>query len=166
MNQLVIRTATATMDSISKAVKNRNPRVVYNELIERNSLADGPKDLQQVRSKKYNDKRKLNDNPGHVKNLADQLLHVINMSRTHPTVKLVTNSKYFGVVLITGEQINDIKRFCCSGLTPMGIDTTFNPGEVFVTAFSYKQLSVTNSANSDHSIILGPVFLHGASTFE
>ena len=154
------------MDSISKAVKNRNPRVVYNELIERNSLADGPKDLQQVRSKKYNDKRKLNDNPGHVKNLADQLLHVINMSRTHPTVKLVTNSKDFGVVLITGEQINDINRFCCSGLTPMSIDKTFNPGEVFVAAFSFKQLSVTNSANSDHPIILGPVFLHGASTFE
>ena len=48
----------------------------------------------------------------------------------------------------------------------MGIDKIFNLEEVFLTAFYYKQLSVTNSVNCDHPIILGPVFLNGASTFE
>ena len=41
-----------------------------------------------------------------------------------------------------------------------------NFGEVFAAAFCYKQISVTNTTNCDHSIILGPVFLHESSSFE
>ena len=60
----------------------------------------------------------------------------------------------------------DIKRFCCSGITPLGFDKTYNLGEVFVTASAYKQLAVLNTQTDDHPIMLGPTFLHRSSTFE
>ena len=87
-------------------------------------------------------------------------------ARKNCMIRNVDIGKNFGVLIYSEEQLLDIKRFCCTGKTPLGFDRTFNLGELFVTASAFKQLSVTNPSNGQHPIILGPLFLHGFSTFE
>ena len=50
---------------------------------------------------------------------------------------------------------------------PIGIDRTFNIGRFFVTALVYKNLRIVRADNAEeHSLFIGPVFIHRDSTFE
>ena len=46
------------------------------------------------------------------------------------------------------------------------MDRTFNLGDVFATVFVYKNTSVYRQDSQDHPIFLGPIMLHGQSTFD
>ena len=82
------------------------------------------------------------------------------MSRNHDIVRLVANGKDFCIVLFTFDQINDIKRFCCTGKTPFGVDKTFNLGLfIFLQTSSYCNVCVVGLSNN-----YGSFFLHGSST--
>ena len=134
-----------------------------------NDIMDAPRNPQQIRSKKYHDKKKI---PGNTtsNNFADQMQQVIQMTEICDTIQQVIYNKLKGcipaVIMYTEDQITDIKRFCCSGQTVLGVDKTFNLGDIFVTACNYKQLSVTSCTANDHPLFPGPLFLHGHSTFE
>ena len=88
------------------------------------------------------------------------------MSIDEPSIRMVKTDKNFGVVIFSENQINDVQRFCCSGKTVLGVDKTFNLGEVFVTASTFKNLALMNPLSDDHPIFLGPMYLHGSSTFD
>ena len=124
-------------------------------------------------TKKYHDKRKerMSSTAGKTSyhsNIADNYLAVQNMVQNHAMVQQVVHLKgKMPTVTFTDEQIMDIKKLCCSGCAVLGFDKTFNIVDgVFVTASTFKQLAVTNVDGGDTPIFLGPVFLHGNSTFE
>ena len=85
----------------------------------------------------------------------------------HPFVQSVGTSKgkVSTVILYTDEMIQDIQRCCASSdrgeATVLGIDKTFNLGDVHVTATAYKNITVTRSSTGEHPIFAGPMFLHG-----
>jgi len=58
-------------------------------------------------------------------------------------------------------------NMCCdrSDHSVLGVDKTFNLGEVFVTATAYKQQSVVKKASHEHPVVFGPILIHGSSTF-
>ena len=68
--------------------------------------------------------------------------------------------------MYTTEQIQNIKTFCCTGKTVLGFDKTFNLGKFFAIVAVFKHLGLTNSTSNEHPIFLGPMFLHGQSTFK
>ena len=103
------------------------------------------KDLQQIRNKKYYEKNKTNsETTKGAKNLSDQLQIISSMSIDEPSIRMVKTDKNFRVVIFGENQINDVQRFCCSGKTVLGVDKTFNLGEVFVTASTFKNLASSN----------------------
>ena len=90
------------------------------------------------------------------------------MTKTHPFVKSVKHIiglQHPAVTLFTGQQISDIKRFCCKEKDAiLGIDKTYNLGDFHVTPTVYKDLSVMRRSTMDHPICFGPTFIHTSST--
>ena len=90
------------------------------------------------------------------------------MAKTHKDfireVK-ISNDKVPATIQYTDDQVQDIKRFCCSSSivhsTPLGFDKTFNLGDVHVTVDVFKHLAVKRRQTDDHPIFAGPMFLHG-----
>ena len=96
----------------------------------------------------------------------EELLH------THPFVRLVMQAKdkVPCVVLYTDEQLQDIRRLCCTAphgqTTVLGFDKTYNLGDIHVTVSIFKNLSVLRTTTGDHPIFAGPMFLHGNSDYD
>ena len=163
-----VRMPATTMDLIGQKVKTQKPLTVYNELLLANDIIDAPRNPQQIRSKKYHDKKKTSPTLTTSTNFADQMQQVIKMTETCETIQQVIYNKGSipSVIMFSDDQITDIKRFCCTGQSVLSVDKTFNLGEIFVTASNYKQLSVISCTSNDHPFFPGPLFLHGHSTFE
>jgi hypothetical protein len=71
------------------------------------------------------------------------------------------------VVLYTDEQIQDIKRLCCKeNGSILGVDKTYNLGQLFLTTTVFKNLSMVRCDTGAPPIFLGPSFLHRKSDFE
>ena len=103
------------MDKIKDLAKSTKLRVAYNKLVTEVDISEAPKDLQQIRNKKYYEKKKTNsETTKGAKNLADQLQIISSMSIDEPSIRMVKTDKNFGVVIFSENQINDVQRFCCS----------------------------------------------------
>lgn len=50
-------------------------------------------------------------------------------------------------------------------MTVLGVDKTYNLGQVHVTVTTFKNLSVTNRKTRDHPIFIGPILIHGNSDY-
>ena len=86
----------------------------------------------------------------------DEFVQRVNHGKNCPT----------SIILYVAQQILDIKRFCCSGSTVLGIDKTFNLGKVYATVMVFKNLSVVKSSTGEHPLFLGPILLHCNSNYE
>ena len=66
------------------------------------------------------------------------------------------------VVFAFEQQLEDLARFCCNAVrfSIMGIDPTFNLGNVFVTVTTYKHLMVKRKSNNEQPVFIGPCFIH------
>ena len=53
-----IRTPGHIMADIGIQAKHRLPKQLYNDMNQDNSILEGPKDMKQIKNKKYHDKRK------------------------------------------------------------------------------------------------------------
>ena len=94
-------------------------------------------------------------------NIADQVICVEEMTKTHEFVQSVKHIKGMNhpvITLFTEQQINDIKRFCCTeDAGVLGMDKTYNLGEFHVTRTVYIDKSVKRREGSkDHPICFGP----------
>ncbi|WAR28744.1 hypothetical protein MAR_014448, partial [Mya arenaria] len=71
------------------------------------------------------------------------------------------------VILYTDEQLQDIGLFCCQENegTILGVDKTYNFGQLHLTTTVFKNLSVVRTDTAEPPIFLGPSFLHGKSDF-
>ncbi|GFS04422.1 hypothetical protein ElyMa_001175300 [Elysia marginata] len=74
-----------------------------------------------------------------------------------------------GIVLFTTQQIRDIWRFCCSSPpgegTVLGVDKTFNLGQLHVTPTVFKHLGIVRPTTNTHPIFIGPTLIHGSTFF-
>ena len=66
--------------------------------------------------------------------------------------------------LMTDQQIIDLKRFCGTVRTVLGVDKIYNLGDFFVTPAVFKDLSVLRRSTKQHSITVGPTCIHTNSS--
>nr|XP_039265581.1 uncharacterized protein LOC120341177 isoform X1 [Styela clava] len=160
------RTRPATLEKISQELQQKKPREVYNDfLLQDKELVQTPRNLCQLYSKKHNDKKTKNNHNGPVGNLADRMLRVVSLCQQEPMVRSVNfTSNSIDVTIFSDDQISDIKRFCCTGRTPLTVDKTFNLCEIHVTVTTFKNLSVTNKTTGEPPIMLGPLYIHSSSS--
>jgi len=98
-------------------------------------------------------------------------MSVENMLHTNPFVQLVMQAKdkVLCIILYTEEQLQDIRRLCCSSphgqTTVLGFDKTYNLGDIHVTASVLNHLAVTRARTDEHPIFAEPMSLHGNSDY-
>ena len=131
---------------------------------------NGPKDFKQCQNITFTEKNNKKQSTGKKNNFADEVLDCMQSVDDNPFVQHVFKSKgkfpYF--ILYTDEQIDDLNYFVShQNNFVLGIDRTFNLGSFYTTAVVYTNQQVVRSDRpQDHPLFLGPVFLHGDSTFE
>ena len=170
-----IRTFRETMDKIRQGVKDAQPLKVYNDKMNSASMLEGPRNLRQVRTMKYTEKKKAGKESGKTERLnkiADHIQHVQSMLHSHPFVQHVATSKDKAptIILYTDEQFIDFKKSCFSDALAknsiIGTDRTFNLGPLHVTTTVFKQQKVVRNSSDEHPIFFGPMCLHGNSDFQ
>ena len=160
---LYVRTAPATLRKIS-AMNSQPPRQIYEEL--GCDESDMPRDSKQIRNQKYRDKQKIKGQ-GNAKNFADNVESVIDMVQEHPFVQGVEHSKSTvpTIILYTTEVMEQMKMACAVPKPAViGVDRTFNLGDMFVTVMVFKQSALIRKERGESPIFIGPVFLHGEAT--
>ena len=170
-----VRTPGQVLEDIAVAVQDTAPRAVYKRMERENAEDSAPRNLRQVQSVKARTKQKDrqdDDGPVTVGNLAQQIQRVESLVHHNPFVQATWQGKGASpsVILHTDEQLQDLKRFCCSSpagqTTVLGFDKTFNLTEVHVTMAVYKNLAMYSEGTQNHPIMLGPMFIHGTSDYE
>ncbi len=164
------RSDVSVLDEIGLRTQSEDAHKVYTDMKLSKTLSFQPRNLKQVQNKQYNERRKAKGVPRG--NLADHVQHLDHLIYSCPFVQQVirTKSKVPSVILYTEEQILDIRRFCATHpsnkVTVLGVDKTFNLGELHVTTTNFKHLALIRPRTGDHPIFLGPTFIHGNSDFE
>ena len=162
-DSIYLRTPSSIMDNIGELSKINTPRTIYNTFSSSNN-DNSINNLKQIRNKKHYLARKESE-PTHVSNFADQFQYINQLAINEPMIKGVNLEPNYGVIVFNDYQLLDIERFCCSGMTPLGFDKTYNLGNIFLTGSAYKNLAVKSSKTGEVPIFLGPMYLHTKSTF-
>jgi hypothetical protein len=163
-----LRTPDYVLEDLGEMVKSDKPKKVYDKMKSKYDEVTRPRSLKQVNDKKHAMLKK--ERPTALtKNVADQIKVLEN--KVSDNDKFVRCSVRSGgktpcLILYTDDQIADIKKFCCSGHTVLGIDKTFNLCDMHVTLSVYKQLTVVKSTTKQNPIFLGPIYIHDNSDFE
>ena len=78
------------------------------------------------------------------------------------TGSAVVNNKAYFFFMCSSNQIQEITKFCCpeSDASVLGIDTTFNLCDLWVTDSCYRNTRIVNHATGNHLAFLGPLMLH------
>lgn len=144
--------------------KSKPPREVYHDMLLNNSF-EAPNDFQQIRSKKYHEKHK--DGERTYKNVAEEILVVINMLQNDPNIQEIIHMKNKApcIILYSNDQIIDMRTNISKG-SVMGVDRTFNLGSCFVTSTVYKNEAVIHKESNLSPIFLGPMLLHWDADFK
>ena len=167
-NVVFIRTKPSVTEKIKKDLKHLPPKGVEKKL---NSETDDDlgkqRNYKQVKNFKYAVDKETRPDSAPMKNIADHIVCVENMTQNHEFVRAVQHVKDStpSVILYTDQQIVDIKRFCArEGGTVLGLDKTFNLGEFHVTPTVYKNTSIIRRTSQEHPIWFGPTLIHNSST--
>ena len=81
---------------------------------------------------------------------------------------VLTYKDAYVAFVYTDKQLQDIEQFCCkeTGASVLGIDTTYNLCDMWVTDTSYRNHRVMSTRNKKHPVALGPVMFHFAKEEE
>ena len=73
----------------------------------------------------------------------------------------------FSMFLSSNRQLRDIEKFCTDdkNMSVLGIDTTFNIGEYYVTITTYRHLMMENTHGVE-PVMIGPILVHQRKTFD
>ncbi|VDI05721.1 Hypothetical predicted protein [Mytilus galloprovincialis] len=128
---------------------------------------NAPRDLQQIRSKRYHDKKQSNLGSS---NVPDQVWEALAMVNKHEFVAEVVytrgNNMPPSIICYSQMQMEDMKLHCENDPDSiLGIDRTFNLGPTYVTNFVYKNKKVVKKSSRDHPIFVGPVFFHWDASY-
>ena len=157
------RSKASVLQTIKEKTVTKGPSQVYDEVFEEaggmihfESLGDIPKGRKQVENVKYSSR------PAKSK---DQLYDLVEKSKMEstPYIRRLQMAPEPACILATEQQIKDVKRFCTSNTqtpTVFCVDTTFNIGNFYVTATTYKNLLLIDDKYGGHPTMLGPCMLH------
>jgi hypothetical protein len=170
-NQPYVKTKPSMKAKAANMIKHNAAKNVHDELNEGTDIYELPRNLKQIQNMKYiyDRKNKTTSNNVHLKNVADHLIHTANrVYQGHPFIRSVVHLQSGpSVLLYTDEQINDIKRLCCiDDPAILGVDKTYNLGELHLTTTVFKNKSVIRTNTGENPIFLGPCVLHRKSDFE
>lgn len=132
-------------------------------------------DTAQIVNKRYNDCKKIQSGgaPNSCVTFSDHLQAVARMQTEETTTHArfiqdihYSAGKVASIVLFTENCIEITKQMCCHGDEPyvLGVDRTFNLGDIFVTVTSFKHTGLLRARSADHPVIFGPLLLHDNST--
>lgn len=160
-----IRMHPKAMVQLKEKVKVNKPSdIIYSA----GNIFNGPRNRKQIYNAKARSKGGGEERL-HSANFADEVAAVEELQHSLPFVRLIIreSKKVPSIILYNEEQITDIKRFCCPPLsghsTTLGLDKTYNLGNVHVTVTCYKCLSVHRQRTEDFPVFCGPMFIHGNS---
>ena len=152
--------------------QTQTPSEVMQTRVEMDVEVGGVKSKNQIENATYRGKLQQEETTTHKDNFAHHILTLMNSTQTIEFVQdihISKNDKVPCVILYTDDQIQDIKRFCCSApqtqTTVLGFDKTFNLGDIHVTLAVFKNLAITRRDSNEHPIFPGPLFLHGNSDY-
>ena len=130
-----IRTNSETFEKIQDGIANKRSNIdIYKEMVIE-SPENAPRDVQQIRSKRYYDKKKTMSGTS---NIADQVLEGLSMVNNHEFVQeaVYTNVKYKppSFICYAKSQFEDMKPHLQSDTNcTIGVDRTFNLGPAYVS---------------------------------
>ena len=159
---------------MKESVKATVPRQVYQDMrLSKIACADltaTPRNIKQVENARYLTNKTSDRSYGNLSSFADHVVYLENMAKSEDFFvrRVITGpGRVPSVICYTNEQLADIRRFCCAGPaaqnTVLGIDKTYNLGQVHVTPTVFKHLAVLKRTTNDHPIMAGPILLHGSS---
>jgi hypothetical protein len=155
-----VRTHPDVIEEMHQAIQNKRSNIdIYKDMVLQNP-EKAPRDLQQIRSKKFHDKKNVTMGTS---NIADQVLETLSMVNDHDFVQesvyINGNNKPPSLICYTQTQLEDMQRHIKSDPScTIGVDRTFNLGPAYVTNFVYKNKKVVKKSSRDNPIFLGPVF--------
>jgi hypothetical protein len=103
------------------------PRKILDKLTAKYDVLTGPKELRQIYDKQYRLRQKEKTVDVHKDNFADQIRTLKNkVTKKDPFVRSIirTGGRTPTIILLTDEQILDLKNMCCSGKTVLSVDKT------------------------------------------
>ncbi|VDI10138.1 Hypothetical predicted protein [Mytilus galloprovincialis] len=161
------RTDPKVLDQIKEDIKAKKTNIdIYKDMVFKDS-ENAPRDLQQIRSKRYHDNKHSNLDSS---NVPDQVWEALAMANKHEFVAEVVytrgNNMPPSIICYSQMQMEDMKLH--SEHDPdsiLGIDRTFNLGPTYVTNFVYKNKKVVKKSSRDHPIFVGPVFFHWHASY-
>ncbi|KAL3891358.1 hypothetical protein ACJMK2_003620 [Sinanodonta woodiana] len=154
-------------------VKHDSAKNVYDKINQGEDVYDIPRNIKVVQNIKHRQKRQERQPAKDVHN-TNQADHILNVESKvysqHHLIRVVRHvNSGPSIILYTDAQIQDIKRFSCTmDGTVLGVDKTFNLGEMYLTSTVFKSRALlrTDTGESPTCILFGPSFLHGKSDFE
>lgn len=149
-----------------------HPQVIYDMTLEESggpfsssSISKEPRNLKQIYNR--SSKKKTNSEESRV-NITGQLESLIMQQRDPDSmVKTVTiTDNAYMTFLYTERQIDNISRFCTkqSDSEVLGVDTTFNLCDLWITDTSYINQRLINPSSGRSPVHLGPLMLHFTKT--
>jgi hypothetical protein len=162
-----IRTNPETFEKIQDGIANKRSNIdIYKEMV-LESPENAPRDDQQIRSKRYRDKKKTMSGTS---NIADQVLEGLSMVNNHEFVQEAVytngNNKPPSFICYTKTQFEDMKlHLQRDSNCTIGVDRTFNLGPAYRTNFVYKNKKVILKSSRENPIFAGPVLFHWDTSF-
>ena len=93
----------------------------------------------------------------------NELLQIIEEQKKNGMIEsIIINNKAYFFSMYSSNQIEDITKFCCpeSNTSVLGIETTFNLCDLWVTESCYKNTQIANCTTGNHLVFLGPLMFH------
>lgn len=166
INDEFVRTKPETIDLIAQESGSINNKKLYAKL---SKFPDAPRDIKQIRNKKYYENNKNNNSNMTSKcNLADDLLNMVSQIHEHDLLQaaILLKHKAPAYVLYTADQMTDLVYFLKSGDGVVGIDRTFNLSSCYLTTIVYKNKKVIRKETKENPVFIGPMFMHFEASFE
>ena len=167
-------TNQTTKEQIKKCTRENKPKRAMaklskeNDLLTTNADASTVRDMTQLynmwRQEKENERQREGIPDAKVRK--DKLYSVMLMAAQESEHEKFTRgiAAWPEPMCVLGYdyQFKDIARFCCREHVayPLGLDTTFNLGEFYVTPTSYKNLLLYNVRDGKPPLFIGPTLVH------
>ena len=165
-----IRTAQKTLERQRELLDaGKSVQAVYKAVLEEargplrsTSQSHEPRDTRQIYTINAKRRRQEEKERQSVES-NDDLTNIIRRIASLQVVQsVVINQGSYFYFISTDRQLNDIEMFCCSQneVSVLGIDTTFNLSEMWITDSSYQNKRVVGNVSGDHPVFLGPDLFH------
>ena len=157
-----VRTKAAILDKARDLIGlGKKPKEVYQLCTDVSQPQNSLRNLDQVYSLKKNSK-------GKAQNSADEHVKIISELKNGPWKDFIQKfwldkENRACMILYQPWQIDDLKQNCtitAKKPSTLGIDTTFNCGECYVTPSVYQNNNVRRKNTGTNPVVPGPIFIH------